>query len=148
AHERPLSLVGDEVDRSETINQTLRKFVEQAGDLKNVRACVGVAGQRVLGRFFDLPPMDARKVASAVVHEARHQLPIALEDLCWSHCILDQAAEKQADQQPRRILVQAARETLVRDQVNRFKEAGVPNVSVQSDCLALHNWLLYEFFQG
>ena len=127
---------------------TLQDFVARAGDLKGVKMCVGLAGQRVLGRFFELPPMPARKAADSVQFEARHQLPVALEELCWSHQALDEATGKTADEQPRRIVVQACREAHVQERLGCFKAAGITVDLVQSDSVALHNALAFELLQN
>jgi type IV pilus assembly protein PilM len=147
-HARSLSHPDVEIDRGSIAEETLRDFVARAGELKGVKICAGFAGPRVLGRFFELPPMPARKVADSIQYEAQHQLPIALAELCWSHEILDETSGKGADDRPRRVLIQAARETQVRDRVAMFKSAGIAIDSVQNDCLALHNAVVYELLSS
>jgi len=145
-HRQSPAQAGGEMVRAEILQATLKNFLTRVGDLKGIKLCVGMPGQRVLGRFFELPPMPARKVPDSVQFEARHQLPVALEDLCWSYAILEEQPGKQADQAPRRVLLQAARETHVRDRIGLFKAAGLVVDVVQSDCLALHNALTLELF--
>jgi Tfp pilus assembly PilM family ATPase len=147
AHRQLLANASDDLARAEVVNETLCDFAALAGDVKGTPVCIGLPGQRVLGRLFDLPPMPARKVLDSVQYEARHQLPISLDELCWSHFVLDAIDGKGADDQPRRLLVQAARDSQVRDRVGRFKAAGIAVDCVQSDCVALHNALVFEFFQ-
>jgi type IV pilus assembly protein PilM len=106
---------------------------------------IGIPGHRVLGRFFELPPLAAKKIPDAVAFEARHQLPIDLEELTWDSHTLD-AAGRGADDQPRRIVVTAAREAHVCDRVALFRNAGIAVDFVGSDPVALHNAIAYEFF--
>ena len=143
-HSRPLSQPDGEMERGEIAAGTLRDFAAAAGALKGVKLCLGFAGPRVLGRFFELPPMPAKKVADAIQYEAGHQLPIALAELCWSHQILDEVAGRGADQQPRRVFIQAARDVHVRERVALCKSAGIAVDCVQNDCIALHNAIIYE----
>jgi Tfp pilus assembly PilM family ATPase len=145
-HEKPLTHPELDLQRSEIIDRTLRDFLSRAGDLRGTKVAVGFPGHRVLGRFFELPPLAARKVPDAIAYEARHQLPVALEELCWASHLLDVPDGKAADDQPRRVLVTAAREAHVRDRLAAFKDAGIAVDFINSDPVALHNALVYELF--
>ncbi|HEX5102186.1 MAG TPA: pilus assembly protein PilM, partial [Pirellulaceae bacterium] len=145
-HSTPLTHPEVDQEKPQIIEETLQDFVGRAGELKGVKVCIGFPGQRVLGRFFELPPMPAKKVNGSIQYEAVHQLPVSLEELCWSHQILDPSNGRIADDQPRRVLIQAARDAHVRDRVATFKLAGITADFVQSDCIALHNALVHELF--
>jgi len=145
-HDMPLSSPDLDKHGSGMVDKTLRDFVDRVGDLKNASIIAGMPGHRVLGRFFELPPMPRKKVSDSIQYEVRHQLPIALEDVCWSQQLLDEVESKAADEQPRRVLVQAAREAQVRDRLSQFKAAGLGVDRIQSDTVALHNALCYEMF--
>lgn len=144
-HQRPLHHPAAESSRGVIVAETLAAFLSRAGELKNVKVFTSVAGCRVLGRFCELPPMAAKKVADSAQYEAKHQLPIALDDLCWGYALQDEVAGKAADEQPRRVVIQAIRESYVRERLVSFKTAGIAVDSVQSECLSLHNVLLHEF---
>src|SRR5205807_1641574 len=103
---QPPNASGADLAQAEAVGETIRDFAACAGELKNVPVCIGIPGQRVLGRFIDLPPMLAKKVGDCAQYEARHQLPISLEELCWSYAVLDAAEGKTADEQPRHIFLQ------------------------------------------
>jgi type IV pilus assembly protein PilM len=143
-HAQPLTHADTEMERGKIATDTLRDFVAAAGELKGVRICAGLPGPRVLGRFFELPPMPARKVADSIQYEAQHQLPIALEELCWSHQILDEFTGKGADDRPRRVLIQAVRDSQARDRVALLKSAGIAVDCLQSEGLALHNAIVFD----
>ena len=147
-HRMPLAHPDAETDRLAINTATLQDFVARAGELKNVKLCTGLAGQRVLGRFFDLPPMASKKVLAAIQYETQHQLPISLDELYWSHEVLDERSGKEADLQPRRVLVQAAREAHVAERIALFKQAGIAIDVVQSECAALHNAIVHELLPG
>lgn len=147
-HERSLT-DPEELNRKAIVERTLQNFLSRCGDLKACKIAIGMPGQRVLGRFFDVPPLPAKKVADAIAFEARHQLPIALEELCWASHVQDSVEGKagtSADESPRRIVVAAARALHVRERIADFKAVGIAVDLVASDCLALHNALAYDRF--
>ena len=146
-HRKPLTHPEVEMIRGELVDETLRDFAGRH-ELKDCRICVAVSGHRVLGRFFDLPPMPAKKVPEAVQFEAKHQVPIPLGELRWAYQILNEVPGKAADDQPRRILLVAIRESHVQDRVLTFKSAGIPVDIVQSEAIALHNAAVLEFFSS
>lgn len=143
-HRKPLFAPGMDRERPEILEETLRDFVLRAGDLSSAKVCAGLAGQRVLGRFFDIPPIPAKKLPDAIAFEARHQLPIALDELCWRHQVLGTGDGTNPDQSPRRIVVTAARQPHVREWLSLFKSAGINVDQVQCDCVALHNALMFD----
>jgi type IV pilus assembly protein PilM len=141
---RPIANSANETERAELVTGVLNEFVRRVGELRGVKVVMGIAGHRVLGRFFELPPLPVKKIADAVLFEAKHLLPMALEALCWSYAIESRGAGQAADDQPRRVMLQACRESYVRERIGLFKAAGIHVDRVQSDCVALHNALVYE----
>jgi type IV pilus assembly protein PilM len=113
-------------------------------DLKGSPIAAGLSGHQVLGRFFDLPPLPPKKVASAVEYEARHQIPIDLAELCWDWTELGESDPKQAGKNPQPIMVVAARQSHVEGRMALFASAGIRLDALQSDCVALHNALRFE----
>jgi type IV pilus assembly protein PilM len=111
-------------------------------DLKGSSVAAALSGHQVLGRFFDLPPLPAKKVAAAVEYEARHQIPIDLTELCWGYCELRQI--QAAADGPRPIMVLAARRSHAEECANLFESVGIRLASLQGNCLALHNALRFE----
>jgi type IV pilus assembly protein PilM len=147
-HSSPLSNPEVDLARPEIIDETLRDFATRVGDVKRTAVVAGLTGQRVLGRFFELPPLAAKKVEAAITYEAKHQLPVALDELSWASHTLDPVDAKSADAQLRRIMVCAARESHVRDRLAAFKAAGIAVDHLQSDCVALHNAIVHELWTG
>ena len=135
-----------ELDHEEVVAKTLRTFLERA-KVEGTRVVASLSGQRVLGRFFSLPPMPAKKVAEAVQFEARHQIPVPLEELTWAHEILGLSAKaaKEHDELPRKTLLIAARLPHVQAQGGFFKSAGITLDELAPDSVALHNAFQFEF---
>ncbi|MCI0360931.1 MAG: pilus assembly protein PilM, partial [Planctomycetaceae bacterium] len=147
-HSMPLTSPEAEQARPEIFDQTLRDFLSRTGELKGTKVCANLSSQRVLGRFFELPPLPAKKVPDAIAYEAKHQLPVALDELCWASHTLDPVDSKSADGQPRQIMVCAARAAHVEDRLTALKSAGIAVDHLQSDCLALHNAIVHELWSG
>ena len=147
AHSQPLVQIEKSLEREEVAAVTLKEFLGRA-QTEGSRLVASLSSQRVLGRFFDLPPMAGKKVAEAVQFEAKHQIPVPLEDLSWAYDIqglMPAAGGKEQDERPRKILLVAARLAHVQAQAALFKAAGVTIDELMPDCLALHNAFQFEF---
>lgn len=144
-HAKTLTNPEAELEQRELAGKTLQTFVEKHSPNKLDFMVGGLPGHQTLGRFFELPPMPSKKVASAVEFEARHQLPIALEDLAWGYAILNPEGGKEADSQPRRIVLSAARQYHAAERSTLFQAFGISLDRLQSDCVALYNAAAHEF---
>lgn len=133
-------------EREEEIAKTLKEFLSRA-KTEGARLVACLSSQRVLGRFFDLPPMAGKKVAEAVQFEAKHQVPVPLEELSWAFDVqgVAPAGSKDQEERPRKILLVGARSLHVQAQVALFKSAGIAIDELVPDCLALHNAFQFEF---
>ncbi|QDU30529.1 Competence protein A [Anatilimnocola aggregata] len=144
SHERSLGGSDADMIRAEVQEKTLADFAGR-NDLKGCQVIAAIAAQRVLGRFCELPPLPAKKVAAAVEFEAKHQFPIPLDELKWAYYVLDEAEGKAADEAPRRIMIVAARNSHVQERLALCKRAGIEVSVLQSECVALHNAIRFEF---
>lgn len=149
-HGKPLSQIDDDIERSDNVLATLRTFIERYPLAKDVekrdRIAVGVPGSRILGRFFDLPPVAAKKLVDLVTYEARHQIPVPLEELNWGYRVLREAEGKLADESPRHAMLVAAKDFHVKERVQQFRAAEIPVDLVSAEPVAIHNAMHYEFF--
>lgn len=150
-HARPLGQPGEQVPDVDLIAATLRTFRERHPIAKEKEkrdpVFIGLSGSRILGRFFDLPPSPAKKLAELVQYEAKHQVPFPLQDLSWGYQVLEEAANK-PDENSRHMLLLAAKEFHVAERVNAFKNAELPVDGITAEPLALHNAFAYEMFSG
>lgn len=148
-HDKTLSQPGEEILDSDRITATLRTFAEQypLGKEKEKRETIALAmpGSRILGRFFDLPPVPAKKLPELVQYEAKHQVPFSLAELNWGYEVVHEA-EKDPDQAPRRVVLVAAKDFHVIERLRPFQAAGIPVDVLAAEPLALHNAVVYEFF--
>jgi type IV pilus assembly protein PilM len=146
-HQKLLTHPDAEVERSEIMTVTFKQFLGKH-KLEGERVVASLPGQRVLGRFFDLPPMAAKKIPDAVQFEAKHQVPIPLEELLWDYEVQEDVTGKEADNHSRRVLLLAAREFHVKDRLKQLKDIGLNVDVLASDAVALHNAIVYEFFEN
>jgi len=148
-HSKPLGQPGEEVFDSDLMVATLKTFAEQHPFAKEKEKRETVAltmpGGRILGRFFDLPPVPTKKLAELVQYEAKHQVPFPLSELNWGYAIIEET-EKDPDQSPRRMVLVAAKDFHVTERLRPFQTAGVPVDILAAEPLALHNAITYELF--
>ncbi len=147
SHSQPLVNIESLRQHPEQAAKTLKEFLSRA-KTDGSRLVAGLSSKRVLGRFFNLPPLAGKKVAEAVQFEAKHQIPVPLEDLSWAYDIQGPAATaggKEQDERPRKILLVAARLADVQAQAALFKAAGITIDELSPDCLALHNAFQFDF---
>jgi type IV pilus assembly protein PilM len=150
-HARPLGQPGEEVFDLDLIKATLTAFREQhtipQEKEKRDPVFISLPGSRTLGRFFDLPPAPAKKVAELVQFEAKHQIPFSLDDLNWGYHVLEEAATK-PDDSARHVLLLAAKDFHVAERLAAMKNADLPVDGITAESLALHNAVAYELLSG
>lgn len=146
-HRKVLSQPEAELERGLIVAETLKTFLEKHS-LADARVIVNMPGQKLLGRFFDLPPLELKKVHDAVQFEARHQIPFSLESLSWDYDLITSSGAHAEAADNRRVTLVAGREFHVQERLATFKEASMHVDVLQSDCLALHNFIAYEFFNA
>jgi type IV pilus assembly protein PilM len=108
------------------------------------RVCISLPGTFVLGRFFELPPIDKKLVEKAVRYEVAGQMPISLEELNWGYHVFEIPADEQSDSRQWRVVVQAVKRFHIQELLNICREIGLTADIVQSDCVALHNFAVFE----
>jgi type IV pilus assembly protein PilM len=143
-HPKLLSQPDAELERGTMQIAALRTFLEQH-PVDDARVVVNLPAHKLLGRFFDLPPVELKKVADAVEYEVRHQIPCALEELYWDWSLIT-SRELVEHEASRRVVVVAGRDYHVQERLAMLREAKLQPAILTSDCIALHNFLLHEFY--
>jgi type IV pilus assembly protein PilM len=174
-YRKPLGQAANQLEEQTLLHEALEAMADKH-DMKADRLCVSLPGRLVLSRQFVVPPAAGSKLRSLVCYEARSQLPFSLEELVWDYQLLDDPVAKgdspiflggksgqspsqlPADKKPaagapaagglRTVLVVAAKRNQVENLCGSLRQADLKADLVQSDCLALHNFLSYEFFHG
>ncbi|MCA9163719.1 MAG: pilus assembly protein PilM [Planctomycetales bacterium] len=137
-------LLGDpeaETRRGEMMEEALRELMSRH-DLKDTVICANLPGQRVLGRFFQIPDTKKRKLTDAILYEMRHQIPVPLEELYYGYETTPVVADLGGD--VHRVTVVAAKQWDAKNRMATFAAVELDPDVMQSDCLALHNFALAE----
>ncbi len=143
-HRKVLSQPDAELERGLIAAETLKAFLE-THSLADCRVVANMPGQKLLGRFFELPPLEEKKIDDAVQFEARHQIPFSLESLGWDYDLLTPQSASLEGSATRRVTLVAGRDFHIQERMATFKESSIKVDILQSDCLALHNFIAYEF---
>jgi type IV pilus assembly protein PilM len=151
-HAKLLNHAANDAEKRRLVSETLKAFLERH-PLKNEQVCVGLPGRMTLSRQIDLFSMDASKIAKAVEFEARVQFPFPLEQLAWDFQILEENGSNNDDtdgtsepvaEKSSKALVIAARHSTTRHFLDTFQRLGVRVDLLQTDFVALHNFLMFE----
>lgn len=147
-HAKSLTHAANEAEEKKLLTDTLQRFAARQ-TLKGERLCVGVPARLALCRQLDVPPGDPAKMGKVVQFEARSQFPLPLEQLAWDFHLFDNVpsaadANGSADKQSRRAFVIASQRAAIQKYVDAFQQLDLRIDALQTDVIALHNFLVYE----
>jgi Tfp pilus assembly PilM family ATPase len=108
------------------------------------RVCLGLPGLHVSHSTIGLPPMPAAKIDAAVIHESRGRYKQFRQDLVSAYHLLGRPDGEADEFHSQEVLLVVARRSRLLELRERLQKAGLAIDSMQSDCLALHNFLAYE----
>jgi len=144
-YQTPLTPQSHDMERFRLEREVIRLFLEKhrpAGD----RIGMSVGGLNTLGRFLQLPPVDEKRLDETACNEANRQFPMDLNELAWGYHVFPRPETAPAQSTPYRCVMQAVKQYVVNHLVNMCQDSGLRLDVVQSECLALHNLAVYEFF--
>jgi len=144
-HRKLLSQTVNEEEEKTLIEETVKTFLSR-NDIKSCRICLGVPSRMVLVRQLKIPPLEETKMAAVLQLEARRLMPLSLEELVWGYEVLEPAkaeGRKEVD-----VVLVAVKRLPLKDRLAKLETLGLPVDVVQSDALALHSLLSYEFGWG
>ena len=104
----PLTPLADEAERQRLEREAIRQFLERRkpeGD----RICISVPGLNTLGRFLELPPVEAKKLDETARAEADFQFPMDLNELAWGYHVFPRAETAPPQGTPHRTVMQAVK---------------------------------------
>lgn len=137
---------------SEAVNEDeARKLLDEAiggfcahADARSDRICLGVPGRLLLTRRLKMPAFDAAKMDDAVAFEARRLLPVPLPELVWGYHVMPPANGEAESTSDREIIVTAMKRFQLLDRLSRLQHAKLHVDVVQSDTLAMYNFLVFD----
>lgn len=80
--EYPKILSQPDADPKQLVQEALDQFMER-NEFRGDKVAISVPGRNGLARFFQPPPVDAKKLPDIVRYEAKQVIPFALEDVIW-----------------------------------------------------------------
>jgi type IV pilus assembly protein PilM len=143
-HEQSWKPTTDEENVRERTQGALKRFLEKC-PLQDERICLGIPGRVVLGRFFQPPPVEAKKLEEVVRYEAGVQIPIPLDELAWNYHAFEYQHDPTDTTATRFIALQAVKLHHVQQLLANCEEVGLKPDILQSDFMALHNLAQFEF---
>lgn len=142
-HDQPIDAVRDEVQLAQRFTQTLERFLAKH-PVAGHKLCTNLPGIQTLPRWLLLPPIGEKKLDDLVQFEVRQQIAVPLEDVVWDYACLEPPLEKKGEQRPRRVVFVAAKRHVAQARLQLWSRCDVQPDILQSDGIALHNWLRFE----
>ena len=128
----------------ELIGMAIKEFLQMhRPDPKTEPVAISVPGGRVLGRFLRVPRVKPSKVGELMQYEAAHQIPLPLESLCWGYQLLEASG---AEEPMMNCVIMGAQRHDMEQRVAWCQNAGLTVEILQSECMALYNFILAELF--
>ncbi len=145
-YRRSLTTAADEGERRQMQKEALLQFAAK-NKVEGERICLSVAGLLTLGRFLEIPPVEPKKLEDTIRREADYQFPMNLNDLAWGYHLFPRP-DGASPTTTQRLAMQAVKQFQVSNLIQLGEETGLRVDVIQSECLALHNLAVYEFFGG
>jgi Tfp pilus assembly PilM family ATPase len=138
-----LSQAADDAETLRLVEDAVKGF--QGGHPpKADRICLGLPGLHVSHSTLALPPMPADKIEAAVMHESRRRYEKFRRDLVSAYHILEHPDGEADEFHPHEVLLVAARLSRLEAIRECLQKGGLSVDAMQSDCMAMHNFLAYE----
>ena len=105
---------------------------------------MGPPGAMVLHRIVKLPVMALPKVEAAMHSETKQMLPGVQEEMVSAYHVVDPPADNGPPRTALDVVLLVAKRVRLALLQRVFQQAGLTVDAMQSDCLALHNFLAFE----
>jgi type IV pilus assembly protein PilM len=150
-HTKLLNYAVNDVEKKRLVTETLQAFLERQQP-KAEQVCVGLPARMALSHQVDSLPVDADNVAKVVEFAASNRFPVPLAELDWGFQLFDDnpvggdGGAVPVGKRGRTALLIAARQVATDQFLDAFIELGVRVDMLQTDSIALHNFVRYECF--
>lgn len=128
--ERP----ADDADLSEALNELI-----QTSGIKSKRVVTSVSGREVIVRYISMPPVEDEDLDNSVRFEADKYIPFDLEEVVLDSQRLDESALGFTSGAEMKVLLVAAKRSLIEQRVQVLKEANLVPSVIDVDSFALGN---------
>jgi type IV pilus assembly protein PilM len=141
-HRKVLSEALSDDEAQSLIENTIKQFRER-NDVKADRICLGLMGRMVLSQRFTMPSLAPEKREKAIAYEARRRIPVPLDEAAWGYEVTAPRKGEQSAREEEILLVAARKPQLLRH-LSALRSQNVRIDVIQSDFVALHNYLVYD----
>ena len=140
-HRKLLSQAADYGEARDLVGETFEQFGGNHA-FKGERLCLALSGRLTICRTVHLPAMAEKKIDEAIRYEAQHVLPGELEEYCWRRYRPDSSDDTAESRTDHLILALTRRHIQYAEET--FERLGIQPDILQSEYLALHNYLGFE----
>ncbi|MCI0651069.1 MAG: pilus assembly protein PilM [Planctomycetes bacterium] len=127
------------VQAPDQIGETIIEVLRNAG-IKTRRVATAVSGRSVVARYINLPLMTESEIKGALRFEADKYIPFDIEEVALDgHKLEEIASSAEEGDKEMKVLMVAAKKSLVHDHVRMIQDIGLIPVVVDVDTFALGN---------
>jgi type IV pilus assembly protein PilM len=121
------------------VTDAIRECVKKAG-ITSASAVISVSGREAIVKRVPLPRVTAKELADAIVLEAEHHIPFAIDDVFLDYQVVGESVNTMS------VVLVATKKVKVLEYVAAVEEAGLQAVVVDLDAFAMQNQ--YELNSG
>src|SRR5262245_48058681 len=114
------------------VSEAIKECVEKAG-VKSTAAVIGVAGREAMTKRVPMPKASPKELADAIVLEAEHHIPFAVDDVFMDYQVLGESGNNMD------VMLVAVKRVKVLEYVSVVEGAGLQAVVVDLDAFAMQN---------
>lgn len=114
------------------LSEAIKECVDKAG-IKSKAAVISLSGREGITKRVPLPKVDPKELADAIVLEAEHHIPFAVDDVFLDYQVVGQSASTMD------VMLVAVKRVKVLEYVAAVEEAGFEAVVVDLDDFAVQN---------
>ncbi len=122
----------------ETLSSVLTELLQATG-IKAKRVVTSVSGREVIVRYISMQPVEQENLPNAIRFEADKYIPFDLEEVVLDSQKLDESVLGFTNTAEMKVLLVAAKKSLIEQKVQLLKEAGLYPAVIDVDCFALGN---------
>ena len=141
-YEQPICRPTNKMGGTELVRKHLEQLLETY-PLKEEPVWISLSGRQTLGRFLEMPPLDAKKLSKLVDTEFDQLFPVPKDQLAAQHWHATKPAKTQTE--PVYTGLIGIRSFIVEQQVAMLAEVGIEPAGLQVEPVALANLAMYEF---
>ncbi|MGE3165832.1 MAG: type IV pilus assembly protein PilM [Planctomycetota bacterium] len=136
-----LKITGFGHARIQSPEQTATAVLEvlERASIKTRRVCTAVSGRSVIVRYVNLPHMDESELKGALRYEADKYIPFDVDEVAIDGQKLEDLDGDGDTEREMKVLLVAAKKSLLQEHVNLIQEMGLQPVAIDIDTFALTN---------